>query len=78
MKCLETCREKEVTCPNKDCRAWIKSAKEYNCIFEVIDKKGPLTLREAAWRLGISFVRVKQIEDAAIKKIRRIVSVKPI
>jgi len=65
-------------CPNEDCRGWIKSPEEYNCLYETIEKNGPLTLREAAARLGISFVRVKQIEDAALKKIRRIGSFKSI
>tara|TARA_R100000008_G_C3546843_1_gene148039 strand:- start:351 stop:587 length:237 start_codon:yes stop_codon:yes gene_type:complete len=78
MKCLKKCREKEVSCPNQDCRAWIDSPDEYNCVFDVVENKGPLTLREVAWRLGISFVRVKQIEDGALKKIRRITSIKPI
>ena len=34
-------------------------------------QNGALTLREIAARLGVSFVRVKQIEEAAIKKIKK-------
>ena len=34
-----------------------------------IDKNGRMTLREVGDRLGISFVRVKQIENAAQKKL---------
>tara|TARA_B100000287_G_C20302021_1_gene650258 strand:+ start:200 stop:436 length:237 start_codon:yes stop_codon:yes gene_type:complete len=78
MKCLKKCIEMDTSCPNQDCRGWIKSPSEYNCLFETIKRNGPLTLREAALRLGISFVRVKQIEDAALKKIRRIGSFKSI
>ena len=40
-----------------------------NCTFETIDKHDFLTLRETAARLGISYVRVKQIEDKVLKKI---------
>tara|TARA_B100000287_G_scaffold373736_1_gene373093 strand:- start:566 stop:706 length:141 start_codon:yes stop_codon:yes gene_type:complete len=36
---------------------------------ETVDKHGALTLREVADRLGVSFVRIKQIEDKALKKI---------
>ncbi|MEK9768798.1 MAG: sigma factor-like helix-turn-helix DNA-binding protein [Betaproteobacteria bacterium] len=34
-----------------------------------VDKHGTLTLREVAERLGVSYVRIKQIQDKAIKKI---------
>jgi len=30
-----------------------------------------MTLRECAKRLGVSYVRVKQIEDKAIKKLEK-------
>tara|TARA_R110002074_G_scaffold82143_3_gene183745 strand:- start:255 stop:425 length:171 start_codon:yes stop_codon:yes gene_type:complete len=49
-----------------------------NCTFEVVDKHNFLTLREAAERLGISYVRVKQIEDKALKKISHLLKDKAI
>jgi DNA-directed RNA polymerase sigma subunit (sigma70/sigma32) len=68
-ECLEACRRLDVSCPNKDCRHWIDYAEEKNCIFESVSRNGNMTLREIADRLGISFVRVKQIQDKTLKKI---------
>jgi hypothetical protein len=67
-ECLEACRRLKVSCPVDDCRYWVNYEEDLNCTFETIEKNGALTLREAADRLGISFVRVKQIQDKAIKK----------
>lgn len=67
--CLETCKKLNVACPIEECRYWISYKQEHNCTFEAIERNGALTLREAADRLGVSFVRVKQIQDSALKKI---------
>ena len=70
-ECSKKCKELNVECPFKECRAWIEYPKDQNCTFISIDKsfKGSLSLREVAERLGISFVRVKQIETEAIAKL---------
>jgi hypothetical protein len=68
-KCLETCHKLNVPCPIKDCRYWINFKAEKNCTLESVDKNGSMTLRETADRLGISYVRVKQIQDKTLKKI---------
>jgi len=68
-RCLQTCKELDVACPVAECRHWVMYPEDNNCTFEAINKNGNMTLREAAKRLHISFVRVKQIEDAALKKI---------
>ena len=68
-ECLNTCRKMKVACPINECRYWVNYPEDRNCTFEVVDTHGFLTLREAAERLGISYVRVKQIEDKALKKI---------
>ena len=68
-KCLQTCKEINVTCPVEECRYWIDFPEERNCMFESVTKNGEMTLRECAQRLNISFVRVKQIETKALKKI---------
>ena len=71
MKCLEEIKVKKTYCKNKECRQWIDHEDDLNCVLEAVDKnesKG-MTLREIADRLGISFVRVKQIETKALKKI---------
>ena len=68
-ECLNTCRKMNVACPINECRYWVDYPDDRNCTFEVVAKHNFLTLREAAARLGISYVRVKQIEDKALKKI---------
>ena len=70
--CASKCMELDVSCPITDCKHWIDYKKDNNCSLCAVDKndcKG-FTLRETAERLGVSFVRIKQIEDAALQKIK--------
>jgi DNA-directed RNA polymerase specialized sigma subunit len=53
---------------------WIDYKKDYNCVHETVFQHGSLTLREVADRLGVSFVRVKQIEDKAREKLKNSLS----
>ena len=69
IRCLETCKKLKTTCPVKDCRYWINYKEDFNCVFESINKNDSMTLREIAERLGISYVRVKQIQDKILNKI---------
>ena len=73
IECLRRCKELGVTCPVQDCRQWIDYAEDLNCVYEAVRKNGNMTLREIAEKLNLSFVRIKQIEDKAIKKLSRIV-----
>ena len=57
--------------PETECRMWVNFPKEYNCCLISIYENGCMTLREVGERLGISFARVKQIEEKALNKIRR-------
>ena len=68
-KCLETCHKLNIACPVKECRYWIDYKAEKNCTFESVRENGDMTLREVADRLGVSYVRVKQIQDKTLKKI---------
>jgi len=72
-QCLEACKTLNVSCPNSECRNWIDHEEEYNCVLQTVaqsEEQGvQLTLRDVAKRLGCSFVRVKQIEDEALKKL---------
>tara|TARA_R110000824_G_scaffold191547_1_gene373289 strand:- start:1112 stop:1375 length:264 start_codon:yes stop_codon:yes gene_type:complete len=72
MKCLEEVKHSKKCCQKKDCRQWIDYEDDLNCTVEAIAKNGnkPMTLRETGARLGVSFVRIKQIEDIALKKLR--------
>lgn len=62
---------------NKKCcctpgeRCWIDYPEDDNCINVAIEKHGPMTLEQVAVRLGISLVRVSQIEKAALKKLSK-------
>jgi hypothetical protein len=68
-KCLERCKELQVSCPVKECRYWVSYEQDLNCSLHSVERNGAMTLREIADRLGVSFVRIKQIQDKSIKKI---------
>jgi len=69
-KCIETCRKLKTACPVEDCRQWINYEEDLNCTLESVRKNEDMTLRDVADRLGLSFVRVKQIQDQAVEKIK--------
>ena len=71
-ECSKKCKELDVECPFRECRSWVNYPEDQNCSLISMDKsfKGTLSLREVADRLGISFVRVKQIETEALEKLR--------
>jgi len=70
---MKTCKVatvlKNQKCQQCDCRLWIDYEEDLNCTLISAEKNGPMNLREVAERLGISFVRVKQIQDAALAKL---------
>ena len=72
-ECCKKCLEYDVSCPteNSDCRHWIEYEDDSNCTLIALDDNGgnSMTLREVSKRLGVSFVRVKQIEDSAVRKL---------
>ena len=71
-KCVTACKELGVSCPNTGCRSWLDYDQDLNCIHVAVDKhEEGLTLREIGDRLGISFVRVCQIEKAALGKLKK-------
>jgi len=70
---MECNREKgkNLPCCENNCRHWINYNEDNNCCLISVDKHGTLTLREVAERLGVSYVRIKQIQDKAISKISK-------
>jgi DNA-directed RNA polymerase sigma subunit (sigma70/sigma32) len=44
---------------------------DLNCTLLAVKEHGAMTLREIAPRLGVSFVRVKQIEDVIMRKMKK-------
>ena len=67
--CCNCCVVNEVSCPVKDCEQWIDYEEDMNCALIAVHNRGSMTLREIADRLGVSFVRVNQIQDRALEKI---------
>jgi len=68
-ECAAECVKQNKKCKNKECRLWIKHKDDHNCSLIAIDRNGEMTLHQVGERLDISYVRVKQIQDIAIKKI---------
>lgn len=68
-ECAKECFEKNKCCDKKDCRLWIDFKEDNNCTLVAIKKHGEMTLMEVADRMKVSYVRIKQIQDKAIKKI---------
>lgn len=58
-------------CDKGDGRCWIDFPEDDNCINVAIEKHGAMTLDQIARRLGISLVRVSQIEKQALKKLSK-------
>tara|TARA_R110002110_G_scaffold24779_4_gene92461 strand:+ start:5526 stop:5762 length:237 start_codon:yes stop_codon:yes gene_type:complete len=67
--CCNYCIIKNSPCQVDDCKHWIDYKDDLNCTLIAVEKHGAMTLRETSERMGISFVRVKQIQDKAIKKL---------
>jgi hypothetical protein len=70
-KCAKLCQKLDVSCPNSECRMYLDYEEDLNCTLIAVEKHGAMTLRDVAPRLGVSFVRVKQIEDVIMKKMRK-------
>ena len=70
MECIRE-KKKNSPCAECNCRHWTNYKEDNNCCLISVDKHGRLTLREVAERLGVSYVRIKQIQDKAISKISK-------
>lgn len=71
LQCKEECLETALSCANRECRNWINYDEDLNCSLIAVDKNGAMTLDEISKRLNLSLVRVKQIEEAALIKIKK-------
>ena len=72
MKCFEIHKECTTPCEENSCRQWIDFRKDLNCTIIAIanNNEEPMTLRQVAERIGVSFVRIKQIEDKIFEKLK--------
>ena len=71
MKCYKECESANECCKEKECRLWIDYKEDLNCTMVAVNNHPDnyMTLREVADRLGVSFVRIKQIEEKALNKL---------
>jgi hypothetical protein len=74
-KCTLKCIELETECPNTDCRYWVEHADSLNCTFVAIEKNGDMDLRTVGNIIGVSFIRIKQIQDKAVLKINKVLKI---
>ena len=70
-KCAADSMENDSICNKEDCNLWIKYGEDLNCTLISVKKHGRLGLKEVGERLGISYVRVSQIEKEAFKKLKK-------
>tara|TARA_R110000824_G_scaffold177597_1_gene357042 strand:- start:235 stop:468 length:234 start_codon:yes stop_codon:yes gene_type:complete len=70
-ECAKKCLKNNKRCIQKDCRKWIEYTEDLNCVEIAVKKNGPMILHEVAKRLGISYVRVSQIEKHALTKLQK-------
>ena len=70
--CAKNCILKKNECDKKSCRMWIDYKKDLNCtLIAVHNSKGPMTLEQTSKRFNLSLVRVKQIQDKALQKLKK-------
>jgi len=69
--CARKCMKERKCCNTLECRHYIEYPADYNCTLVAVYENGPMTLREVAKRLSISFARVKQIEQKALNKMKK-------
>ena len=70
-ECMKLCMSCKLECKVKECRYWIEYEEDLNCSLIAIEKNGAMTLQKVSDRLGISLVRVKQIQDKVIQKLSK-------
>jgi len=70
-QCTSDCKKSDSPCSQKNCRNWMEYPEDLNCTLIATDRHGPMTLDEVAKRLGLSLVRIKQIEEAALIKLKK-------
>jgi len=70
--CAKGCLEKQENCKEEKCRMWIDYGEDLNCTVISVKNNPEMTLSEVSKRLDISLVRVKQIQDKALQKLKKI------
>ena len=71
MKCAKECLLHQMMCFRESCKYWMDYPEDLNCTLVCVEKHGALPLVEVGKRLGVSHVRIKQIQDKAITKMNK-------
>lgn len=69
--CTSECKECNKPCEREACRNWMQYPDDLNCTIIAVEKNGPMTLEQVSERLGMTLVRVKQIQDGALTKVKK-------
>jgi len=69
--CAKDCYMARVSCRNEECRLHLDYEEDLNCTLVTIHKHGPLTLEQIGQRHQVSTVRIKQILDATLLKLKK-------
>ena len=69
--CAQQCLKDKESCDASGCRFNIDYKEEYNCSLISIYQNGAMALRDVAKREGLSFARIKQIQDKALIKLQK-------
>ena len=70
-QCSRECMESNYACDQTECRMWMDFEEDFNCSLIAVYKHGEMTLEQVGERLGVSFVRIRQIEQQALEKVRK-------
>ena len=70
-QCIKECLKSDNSCQNSECRNWMEYEDDLNCAVIAADAHGPMTLAQIGERLGMSLVRVMQIEEKALVKMKK-------
>ncbi len=70
-ECLKECYLAKTSCKNSACRLFIEYEEDLNCTLLAVQKHGPMTLEEIGKRHKVSTVRIKQIVDATLLKLKK-------
>lgn len=72
MKCYDQLESCDKACTNKSCRQWIKSTENQNCTI-VAARKGPMSLQQIGDILGVTRMRICQIEKKVVEKLTNMI-----
>jgi DNA-directed RNA polymerase sigma subunit (sigma70/sigma32) len=70
-QCVRECLERNYECDKNECRMWLDFEEDFNCSLIAIHKHGEMTLEQVGERIGVSFVRIRQIEQLALQKVKK-------